>query len=586
MRIWVATCLGMALMLQPSMSFAGIFESLVSPGPVVESHAEVEADCDKCHSAFEKDRQNELCVACHEDVGKDILRQRGFHGGTPRVAGTDCKHCHTDHKGRDADIVRLDPDTFDHALTEFPLMGSHAGVACAGCHAPEEKYRDAPSQCVDCHKADEPHKGRLGTECATCHDENRWQDASFDHDTTDFPLKGKHVETRCEQCHVNDRYENTATACIACHGLDDVHAGRHGERCDTCHSPAGWNESAFDHDRETDFPLVGRHRVTRCDACHSGDFHDDTKGKTCFACHEKDDEHRGRNGEKCAECHSPRGWVKLDFDHARDTEFVLRGKHAEIVCESCHTGHTFDQKLETSCYACHRFQDSHQGALGQDCAECHVETGWSKTRFNHDTDTDFSLRGAHKEVLCRACHTAEVKRKKLETACYDCHAEDDVHKGQQGERCDSCHNEQDWGGKVFFDHDLTKFPLIGLHAVAPCEECHLSAAYKDTSSACADCHENDDEHRRRLGPYCGRCHNPNGWALWSFDHDRQTDYPLEGAHQGLACISCHTVPVKGEIELSTTCGNCHRRDDPHRGSFGAKCDRCHVTERFDLIRMR
>jgi hypothetical protein len=44
--------------------------------------------------------------------------------------------------------------------------------------------------------------------------------------------------------------------------------------------------------------------------------------------------------------------------------------------------------------------------------------------------------------------------------------------------------------------------------------------------------------------------------------------------------------VKKEINLSTTCGSCHREDDVHRGSFGPGCDRCHVTERFDLIQLR
>ena len=573
-------------MLHTSTSNAGIFESLVSPGPVVQSHAKFESECEECHSAFEKGRQNDLCLACHEDVSKDVRRRRGFHGAIPGISVTECKHCHTDHKGRDADIVRLDPDTFDHGMTEFALLGAHSKTACASCHEPGKKHRDAPSQCVDCHKADEPHKERLGTKCASCHGEDTWQTTKYDHDQTSFPLRGEHRETRCEQCHVNEHYENTPTACIACHSLNDVHAGRYGERCESCHSPKGWTKTSFDHETKTDFPLVGKHRAIRCDACHSGEFKDDTKGRTCFSCHKDDDEHRGRNGQECGECHSPKGWVKLGFDHSKDTKFPLRSLHAKLSCESCHTGHVFDDKLETTCYACHEFDDNHQGTLGTECADCHSESGWDKVAFDHDKDTEFALRGSHEKVTCDSCHTAEESREQLKTDCYSCHEDDDVHKGQQGKTCDQCHNEQAWGAKVFFDHDLTAFPLIGLHAVVPCEECHVSAAYKDTSLACADCHRSDDEHRERLGPRCGDCHNPNGWALWAFDHDKQTDYALDGAHKGLDCVACHRSPVRKEISQSTTCGSCHKQDDIHRGNFGNYCDRCHVTERFDLVRLR
>jgi len=572
-------------MFQTSTAVASVLESLVMPGPVIQGHAKFEKDCDQCHSSFKKGRQNDLCLLCHEDIDKDIARQRGFHGAIPNISTTDCKHCHTEHKGRDVDIVRLDPDTFDHDLTEFPLLGSHIKTACVDCHETGKKYRDAPSQCVDCHKADEPHKGRLGKKCGACHDESDWREAQFDHDETDFPLLGKHEEIRCNLCHVNERYEDTPATCISCHSLNDVHLGSRGDKCESCHTPADWKETEFDHD-ETNFPLEGKHRKVRCDACHSGDFKDDTEGTICFDCHRDDDEHRGRNGRECDQCHSPAGWVELRFDHDKDTEFPLKGLHSDIACESCHIGHVFDSKLETTCYSCHKFDDSHQGSLGHECSECHSETGWDKVTFDHDKDTEFALRGSHEKAACHDCHTAEAKRKELATDCYSCHSDDDVHDGQQGERCENCHNEQAWGGKVFFDHDITQFPLIGLHAVVPCEECHLTPAYKDTSSACVDCHEDDDEHRQRLGPNCNRCHNPNGWPLWIFDHDKQTDYVLDGSHKGLACEGCHRVPVTGEIELSTTCGSCHREDDVHKGNFGPQCDRCHVTERFDQIRMR
>ena len=133
---------------------------------------------------------------------------------------------------------------------------------------------------------------------------------------------------------------------------------------------------------------------------------------------------------------------------------------------------------------------------------------------------------------------------------------------------------------------MASFPLVGLHAVVPCEECHLNAVFKMTASNCNTCHLTDDVHEQRLGQRCELCHNPNGWSLWEFDHDFQTDYPLDGAHEGVDCLSCHERDASQGIELSTTCADCHRTDDVHDGQFGSYCERCHVTQSFDVVRIR
>ena len=162
-----------------------------------------------------------------------------------------------------------------------------------------------------------------------------------------------------------------------------------------------------------------------------------------------------------------------------------------------------------------------------------------------------------------------------------------MHQGQQGSQCEKCHNEESWKGKVRFDHDLTKFPLIGLHAVTPCEECHAQATYKDTPTACVKCHETKDVHKRTLGTACETCHNPNDWRLWRFDHNRQTKFTLDGAHADLSCAACHTQPLQTAEKLPSDCVSCHRDDDVHNGSFGPLCGRCHNTKSFreiDVIR--
>jgi PHP family Zn ribbon phosphoesterase len=83
-----------------------------------------------------------------------------------------------------------------------------------------------------------------------------------------------------------------------------------------------------------------------------------------------------------------------------------------------------------------------------------------------------------------------------------------------------------------------------------------------------------------MGKKCGDCHNPNSWLLWTFEHDTQTDYPLEGKHKEVVCEACHRASLEEQKKLSKRCFGCHRADDVHHGGFGRHCDRCHSNESF------
>jgi hypothetical protein len=352
-----------------------VIEQMVTPGLLIDGHAKLEKDCFGCHAAFSRQSQTNKCLDCHKEIAADRVTGRGFHGRQLEAAKQECRLCHTDHKGRGADIVQLDRETFNHAATNFNLQGAHKTVACGDCHAKTVKFRSAPGLCVDCHKAMDPHKGRLGAKCDQCHGDDAWSRVkTFNHDTTKFPLRGAHRSVDCAACHAGERYTGTATACVGCHRIQDVHQGRYGPKCEDCH----------------------------------------------------------------------------------------------------------DQNI------------------------------WKMAQFNHNK-TKFPLRGGHANVKCDACHTGDLFRDKLATSCVSCHKKDDAHKGQLGSRCEQCHGEASWRKSVAFDHDLTRFPLIARHAIVPCEECHHTASYKDTRSACADCHQ-DQFHEGRLGTNCALCHNPNGWA--------------------------------------------------------------------------
>ncbi|MFK7894772.1 MAG: cytochrome c3 family protein [Myxococcota bacterium] len=491
------------------------WERMVMPGPLVAAHEEEEKSCASCHKAFDTDAQRALCLTCHEDVSADISADIGFHGRNDLARSGQCKSCHSDHLGRDADIHGLSESTFDHRQTDYPLLGRHGLVACQDCHEPELPKREAPSECIDCHRTDDAHDGALSEDCGQCHDELRWSTTRFDHAKTSYPLTGAHREASCEGCHAGERYKETPQTCVSCHSMDDAH--------------------------------------------------------------------QGRFGSDCADCHSTSGWQKKSFDHGSESGFPLRGVHAETECSTCHRAPPGERTLPENCAGCHSSEDVHAGRFGIDCAGCHSETAWSRVQFDHEAASDFALKGAHAESSCNACHTGQVdqtnEKIELSRSCAGCHGDDDVHSGELGTDCAACHSEDSFSSRVRFDHDLTPFPLLGLHAVSSCESCHVAdKTFQEADLDCVSCHQQKDVHDQTLGSDCAVCHNPNGWKFWRFDHSASTDFDLNGAHAGVECGVCHKTPMTPRTQISTSCSSCHGSNDPHRGGFGQRCGDCHGEE--------
>ena len=488
---------------------------LLSPGKLTQGHAEFEGDCDKCHVSFDKANQTPLCMDCHEEIAADVKTKRGFHGGVAGARPIDCGRCHTDHKGREQDITGIDPDHFNHDRTDFPLLASHQSLRCEDCHQSDTKFRDADRACSSCHE--DVHEGRLGDDCSVCHSETGWQAKAFDHSSTDFPLEGRHADAECSACHVDQTFEGASTECVTCHLSKDRHLGVFGRQCGSCHVSETWETIRFDHGRQTEFPLRGRHGKVACEACHR-------KGlplslpTACTDCHAADDVHRGANGTDCASCHSEDSWQTVEFDHGRDTDFQLVGAHSDVVCASCHaTGTTVEKPTEPRvCADCHGPADPHQGELGKDCQQCHGQTAWNLN--------------------------------------------------------------------LVFSHDFTEFPLTGSHQPLPCESCHFSSAFHDTLNTCGSCHQGDDFHDGVFGATCIECHNTAAWISWNFDHDVATEYLLQGAHVRLACGLCHEPDLSDPTHPSQQCADCHTQDDIHRGGFGPDCGQCHGIEAFDQER--
>ena len=497
---------------------AASVESLLMPGKVAAAHAKLEETCTNCHDRTDRSRQTALCLDCHKDIAADVSTRHGFHGRMQNAGAGKCTGCHTEHLGRDGDIVRMNKLEFDHERTEFPLAGAHRALACSSCHKQGVAYRKAQPDCISCHKKDDHHDGQLAANCANCHNLDNWTRARFDHDKTAFALTGAHATVSCGGCHLGGRYKPTPKSCVGCHATDDAHRGERGDDCGKCHTTTSWTEAKFDHEKETGFALLGQHSKIDCAACHrTGNFKDKIP-KDCYGCHKADDSHAGRFGGKCDSCHDNTQWRPVTYDHLAKTRFALVGIHAKLDCHVCHTANVATQKLGTDCLACHRASNPH---------------------------------GAHFTTACDTCH------------------------GQQ----------LDWHSDIAFDHDLTTFPLLGLHVVVSCAQCHRTQAFHDTASRCVDCHKKDDVHKGGLGAKCDTCHTPNGWPIWVFDHLKQTGFGLTGAHGKIKCVDCHRKPA-GEVKLSQDCVSCHQKDDIHAGQFGRQCQRCHGTVTFQGGRAR
>lgn len=560
-----------------------IIEQLVSPGPLSNAHARLEKNCSACHESFRKEAESGRCAACHKAVASDIRGRVGFHGRNPSARRSTCRSCHTEHKGRRFDIDRFNTARFNHDQTDYPLRGEHRSVSCSSCHTGGQPYRLAPTTCVGCHKSDDPHRGRVGTRCQDCHTVAGWSAIkSFDHAETGFSLTGAHARANCMSCHKGQRWKGLPQTCNACHAEDDVHRGSRGTNCSSCHTTAGWRQVTFDHD-STGFPLVGGHAQASCQSCHGAGNTIKKPPRDCYSCHKDDDSHQGENGTQCGDCHVPRSWNRIEFDHNRMTEFPLRGAHRSATCESCHVQPPKVAAPPTTCIGCHQEDDAHKGGNGTDCARCHTEDNWEKVDFDHNTMTDFPLLGKHAAARCEDCHVEASDQVKLIPQCASCHYEDDVHRAELGPSCGRCHDSNDWKTNISFDHALAAFPLLGKHAEVECQSCHKDQTFAAAGTRCADCHE-DTHHKGALGTpaKCGDCHNTTDWKVWSFDHDTQTGFALTGKHEGLVCSSCHARPGN-PAELGSRCSDCHRRDDIHRGGFGDDCQRCHVTDDWSRI---
>ena len=570
----------------------------------LECHTEIRQRLDERRglhpSEVGQDRTGRSCVRCHSDHnGRDFNL---IHWDTP-------------------------VEKFDHHRASYALEGRHAGLACQACHKPEHiadaaalktrnlqrTFLGLSRNCVSCH-ADE-HRGQFPGQCERCHNPRGWKaDLNFDHTSARFQLEGAHARVACEKCHRKSQDAKPYTLyrgleyeqCSSCHR--DPHRGAFRAPCASCHSTRSWvpNQvtSAFDH-AKTAFPLKGKHGGLACRSCHAqSDFKQPVAHAQCADCHRKDP-HGGQfkhrtDGGACSACHNEEGFKPATFsilDHQR-TRFPLEDKHLDVACARCHVPRGVDTVFalgEKNCASCHK--DTHEGQFQgpphlNRCERCHTTKGFQPSTFTltQHRQTGFALSGSHKAVVCVECHArssgGSAKYRFPDDGCTACHR--DPHQGEFAARtaalrpdgkpagCESCHNTQNWRDLLKFDHSTTRFALRGIHRGLACEQCHKSttfkpglsaAAFRSTPRECSGCHEDVHAGQFSAGQEttdCARCHEVVKWKPSLFDHEKDSTYPLQGAHKQVRCGLCHVrkMELAGRTVLvyrgtPRACAACH-----------------------------
>ena len=250
--------------------------------------------CEKCHTTeawrpaqFDHNTTGFILTGSHVNVNCSSCHTNGTYKNTPR----DCFYCHNAndvHRGQFGRNCEACHQTttwsgarFDHNNTAFPLIGNHVTLDCSACHK-NDVFRGTPKECFSCHAKDDVHTGQFGTNCSICHIPIGWKNINFDHNTSAFPLTGKHATLACRQCHVTGQLK-IPTECASCHTEPTFHAGALGTNCVQCHTTTGWSPVTFagTHPVALGQNFLDHHGAT-CKTCHTTTVFQ----FTCLACHE------------------------------------------------------------------------------------------------------------------------------------------------------------------------------------------------------------------------------------------------------------------------------------------------------------
>jgi len=444
-----------------------------------------------------------------------------------------CKACHP----RRADRFRFSfPEQLDTS-SRSTLVDSYHN-SCIRCHTRRaaEHKTTGPATCGECHANDNNYIGKEYLPLLPQEYESSGKMANYSGNVHRMDQKTFHVTNE-------NRIRLEWSVVTFDYYVHDKHARAMTNRCDVCHYRSLSLKQKLTADARN---LSPRHKAgdtaKSCTKCHA--FTGELPNAKCESCHtmikERQLKGTGYHGTlkgACVQCHKehlkkPMSIVTLDqktFDH-RLASFQQTGKHSKLECDECHKkkrskdtpGSYYIGLKYGLCTDCHR--DPHNAQFKAPCEKCHSTDGWKKPalKFDHNTDSTYKLLGKHAAVDCSKCHK----------------------------------------------------PATFLSAPG-------SARFKGLPAGCVDCHK--DPHRGQFKAACDTCHSPAGWQkeFLTFDHNRNSKYPLVEKHAEAACNKCHLPAFPGEklgfarfTSIKTGCADCHK--DPHRGQYEQNCVRCHT----------
>ena len=257
------------------------------------------------------------------------------------------------------------------------------------------------------------------------------------------------------------------------------------------------------------------------------------------------------------------------------------GEDFKMQCDACHTSDSWEIP--------------HDLWKFEEVVEKNISgaTGWEmpidNSKFNHN-NTEFSLVGQHENVDCRLCHESLVFSE-ADVDCKSCHI--DPHKQTVGFDCARCHGVENWAVDNIAElHNENGFPLLGMHALSNCAECHLNEstlAFEPIGNECVNCHTEDfvsttlpNHSEAGFSMNCIECHSIDAtdWSSQEFNHDF---FPLTGGHNISECTQCHEND--DFTNTPTECIACHtfgfnQTNNPNHIALGLSndCIECHTTE--------
>jgi len=267
---------------------------------------------------------------------------------------------------------------------------------------------------------------------------------------------------------------------------------------------------------------IGHKEFPGCFRCHDG-RHASADGRAisrdCGACHDFLDRKKG-------------SLLKVTATPAFAHPWRLGGKHAEIICGTCHTG---GPAKPPTCRGCHGIQESGAPMASMQCKECHLKEQQRQPIATcvtcHADMGGLHTLASHGKADCATCHVPHRWSPELRKTCLTCHADREQHN--PGPACTQCHEfrgaavtksaragpptitfpaDPSSPGLVTFDH--------GKHLAggATCVDCHprLFAMKKGSAKLAMD--------DMAEGKTCGACHNGKR-AFATMDGDR--------------CLACH-----------------------------------------------